>query len=112
MGSIQHAALKPRLGEPASVSPPTIDWSRFLKRPPIRCIGHDCDISLSEKTVLITGAGGSIGSVLAERLMRGLAGTLLVLDHSMRNLRALYRSFAQRNVTLPRVEFFHTDILD
>lgn len=61
--------------------------------------------------MLVTGAGGSIGSVLAERLMGSLAGTLLVLDHSRPNLRELYWKHEQRHVTLPKVEFFHADIL-
>src|SRR5262249_53976735 len=109
---IQHAALKPRLGEPGTAGTLSLDWSRFLNRPLFTPAGHDCDVSLAKKTVLITGAGGSIGSVLADRLMGGLAGTLLLLDDSWRNLRSLYCKYERRNVTLPGVEFFHADILD
>lgn len=88
-----------------------IDWSAFLDRPlfTAACI-HDA--AVAGKTVLVTGAGGSIGSTLAERLMGGLASQLLLLDSSEQNLLALYRKYQERHVTLPKTEFFHADILD
>ncbi len=110
MGSVPHAAANTRL-RPALVNAPTVDWSKFLNRPLLRTLSCECNDFLAEKTVLVTGAGGSIGSVLAERLMGGLAGTLLLLDRSLSNLHALYSTYLRRNVTLPRVEFFHVNIL-
>jgi FlaA1/EpsC-like NDP-sugar epimerase len=42
--------------------------------------------SNSDKIVLITGAGGCIGSALARRMIRSSAKCLLLLDHSEQNL--------------------------
>lgn len=96
---------------PASAKANAIDWSAFLNRP---VFNHACihDAAVANKTVLVTGAGGSIGSILAERLMGGLASHLLLLDSSEQNLFALYRKYQERHVTLPKTEFFHADILD
>jgi len=60
---------------------------------------------------LVTGAGGSIGSALAYRLMGGLADTLVLLDHSEHNLHDLYRRYQERHITLPKIEFVQGDIL-
>ena len=66
---------------------------------------------IAGKTVLITGAGGSIGSALARYLMGSSARTLVLLDHSQQNLDRLHREYAERNITLPEVKFFHADLL-
>ena len=96
---------------PALAKAKAIDWSAFLDRPLFTsaCI-HDP--AMADKTVLVTGAGGSIGSTLAERLMGGLASHLLLLDSSEQNLLVLYRKYQERHVTLPKTEFFQADILD
>ena len=96
---------------PALAKAKAIDWSAFLNRPLFNPAGiHDA--AVADKTVLVTGAGGSIGSTLAERLMGSLASHLLLLDSSEQNLLALYRKYQERHVTLPKTEFFHADILD
>ncbi|HSM87740.1 MAG TPA: polysaccharide biosynthesis protein [Candidatus Limnocylindrales bacterium] len=89
-----------------------LNWSRFLKReiPPASSL--QWNKLVSEKTILITGAGGSIGSSLAVQLMAGLPKTLVLLDRSECNLRSLQRRYLERQVTLPRVEFIQGDILD
>lgn len=96
---------------PASAKANAIDWSAFLNRP---IFNHACidDTAVANKTVLVTGAGGSIGSRLAECLMGGLASHLLLVDSSEQNLLALYRKYQERHVTLPKTEFFHANILD
>jgi len=103
--------IAPLCVPPASAKAKAINWSAFLNRPLFSpaCI-HDT--AVADKTVLVTGAGGSIGSTLSERLMGGLASHLLLLDSSEQNLLALYRKYLERHVTLPKTEFFHTDILD
>ena len=87
-----------------------IDWRRFLNRPLFAPWFSDAPTHCAGKTVLITGAGGSIGSSLSLLLMGGLARNLVLLDHSEANLRALHRLYRQRNLTLPRVEFIRADV--
>ncbi len=88
------------------------DWSAFLARPFLPTFSSDGDGALAGKTVLVTGAGGSIGSALAQKLMDGRAATLLLLDHSRHNLATLFRQYQDRDYTIPNVEFFQTDIRD
>lgn len=97
---------------PSSCSSPSrvIDWSRFLNRSAFSSCRADSQALVSGKTVLITGAGGSIGSSLASLLMGGLARRLLLLDNSETNLRFLYQHYRQRHITLPRVEFLLADV--
>ena len=45
-----------------------IDWHRFLGRPPLPTACDDSISSLRRDPILITGAGGSVGSALALRL--------------------------------------------
>jgi FlaA1/EpsC-like NDP-sugar epimerase len=49
----------------------------------VRNLGED---TFSGKTILITGAGGSIGSALSKAVLRFTPGHLVLLDHSERNL--------------------------
>jgi FlaA1/EpsC-like NDP-sugar epimerase len=88
-----------------------IEWSRFLDRPVINSTCFDCDAAVAGKTVLITGAAGSIGSALARRLMEAPVDTLLLLDCSLPGLQALCRKYVERLAKSPRVEFLQTDIL-
>src|ERR1700690_968532 len=54
----------------SSVIPPLqdIDWHRLLARPPLQSPAPDLLTQLACQPILITGAGGSIGSALAQRL--------------------------------------------
>jgi FlaA1/EpsC-like NDP-sugar epimerase len=55
-----------------------IDWHRFLGRPPLESRSHQSTTSLRRHPVLITGAGGSIGSALALRLVAFGCETILL----------------------------------
>src|SRR5262249_18215554 len=64
------------------------------------------------KTVLITGAGGSIGSSLGLRLRREVSIRLILLDRSVQRLRRLRLRWEERSALGPRAEFVAADILD
>src|SRR5436853_7828991 len=88
--TLTHSATgKPLLRRPASINTRPIEWSNFLDRP-LFTPSFDCENTVAGKTVLVTGAGGSIGSALAHHLMGSLADTVVLLDHSPRNLHAFY----------------------
>ncbi len=53
---------------------PQLDWSAFLKRD-LFLPDRNCDRLFTDKTVLITGAGGSIGSCLARMLAAHISKT-------------------------------------
>jgi FlaA1/EpsC-like NDP-sugar epimerase len=55
-------------------------WSDLLERE------NPVEKAIRGKTILLTGAGGFIGSALAEAIMRLKPGHLILLDHSERNL--------------------------
>ena len=73
------------------------DWTRFTGRPRPSIVPEKIG-SLAQKTVLITGAGGSIGSALAQTLAVFPLRRLPLLDHAEAGLAALQRRFAaERN---------------
>jgi FlaA1/EpsC-like NDP-sugar epimerase len=111
MASTEHYANDITVLRPVLDDFSTIDWAHFLDRPMFALRSCDWSNCFAGKNVLITGAGGSIGSALSVRLMGGLARTLIFLDHSEHNLRRVYERYKCRNVTLPRVEFIQADIL-
>ncbi len=53
----------------------------LLRRPPININMEEISSYLSNKTILITGAGGSIGSELSRQISRFKPKTILLLDH-------------------------------
>ncbi len=110
MAPLPQSAGPTLLRRPATEAAGTIDWSKFLKRSLFSSNCFDCNKMIADKTVLITGAGGSIGSALACYLMGSFAKTLVLLDHSRQHLGRLYREYAERNITLPQVKFFHADL--
>lgn len=88
-----------------------IEWSGFLDRPIMTSTCFDVDTAVAGKTVLITGAAGSIGSALGRRLMAAPVDTLLLLDYSLPGLSALRQEYSERNGVSPRTEFLPVDIL-
>jgi FlaA1/EpsC-like NDP-sugar epimerase len=59
-----------------------MDWSEFLGRPPIVDDSSLAESAVGEQSVLITGAGGSIGSDLAAVVVAGRPRALVLLDLS------------------------------
>jgi FlaA1/EpsC-like NDP-sugar epimerase len=73
------------------VIPPlqNIHWHSFLARPPLPSPAPDLLTHLARQPILITGAGGSIGSALALRLAALNPPNLLLLESSESHLNAL-----------------------
>jgi FlaA1/EpsC-like NDP-sugar epimerase len=65
-----------------------IDWHAFLARPPLPAPRESTLAQLTQASILVTGAGGSIGSALSLRLAKLRPRQLLLLDASEQ---ALYR---------------------
>jgi FlaA1/EpsC-like NDP-sugar epimerase len=80
----------------ASVIPPLADinWHSFLARPPLPSPSQDILEALAGQSVLITGAGGSIGAALAHRVAALKPPNLLLLESSESNLYALASEFS------------------
>jgi FlaA1/EpsC-like NDP-sugar epimerase len=90
---------------------PTIDMARLIGREPYRLDRAEVGKMLAGKRVLITGAGGSIGSELA-RLCAGFAPSQLVLMERGENaLFEIDRQIAQRFPSVQRRAVLH-DVVD
>ena len=75
---------------PSTYADRQMDWSEFLGRPVLAADSALAESAVADQSVLITGAGGSIGSGLAEAVLAGRPRRLVLLDLSES---ALYESF-------------------
>ena len=86
------------------------EWTGFTGRPwpsiPCEAFGD-----LAGKSILITGAGGSIGSALAKTLVTFPLRRLLLFDHAEGGLAALQRRSAAERVT-STAEYILGDVCD
>jgi FlaA1/EpsC-like NDP-sugar epimerase len=73
----------------------TLDWQGFLGRPPLPSPSPEALDALSRQPILITGAGGSIGSALSLRLAALNPPALVLLEASENNLYTLQRDLAE-----------------
>ena len=71
----------------------SIDWYSFLERAPVSAPGPKIISSLIKQPIVITGAGGSIGTALALRLA-GEGAQLILLESSENSLYELQSDFA------------------
>jgi FlaA1/EpsC-like NDP-sugar epimerase len=78
------------------VIPPLADirWHSFLARPPLPSPQAELLTALARQSILITGAGGSIGSALAQRLAALNPPNLILLESSESHLYALTSKFS------------------
>jgi FlaA1/EpsC-like NDP-sugar epimerase len=76
----------------------------ILGREPVRMDIHRVGAYLHGKTVMVTGAGGSIGSELCRQIARVGPHKLVLLDHAEDNLFEIYRELSEErhvNVAVP-----------
>jgi FlaA1/EpsC-like NDP-sugar epimerase len=79
-----------------------IDWGDFLRRPALESPPLEVLNTLSRMPMLITGAGGSIGSALALRLAHLAPPALLLLESAENSLFELQRASAFDSEAGPR----------
>src|ERR1039458_10906599 len=75
-----------------------LDWQSFLKRPRLPTPSPEVLDVLYRQSVLITGAGGSIGSALALRIADLAPSALMLLDRSESRLYALQQAWADSGI--------------
>jgi len=72
-----------------------MDYNKLIGREPIDLKPSECSYYLKNKRVLITGAGGSIGSELSKQMLFSLAERLYLFDHSEQNLFEIDRDLSK-----------------
>ena len=77
---------------------PEIDWYSFLERPRFPSPSEAALDNLSEASILITGAGGSIGSALSLRVAQLNPRKLVLLDSSEQSLYRLQSSLKNESL--------------
>ncbi len=77
-----------------------IDITDLLRRQPIQA-APEAGIYLQGKTVLVTGAGGSIGSELCRQLARAQVGELILLGHGENSIFDITNRLRQSNPGVP-----------
>ena len=78
-----YVTARPALGGLAALE---MDSAQLLGRPPRECQLKDAARLIANKTVLVTGAGGTIGSELARQVATYGPATLILLDNAEFNL--------------------------
>lgn len=79
----------------------SVDWSAFLQRPPLPQPSLEALDALADAPMLITGAGGSIGSALALRLASICKARAVFLDASENHLHGLQQAWTQVAASKP-----------
>jgi FlaA1/EpsC-like NDP-sugar epimerase len=63
-----------------------VSYKDLLGRPPVRLENDRIKVLIKGRTILVTGAGGSIGSELCRQILRFEPGLMLFMDSSEENL--------------------------
>jgi FlaA1/EpsC-like NDP-sugar epimerase len=93
------APSSPIAATPASPRAPIacdIDLSDLLNRPPVNLDTPELQRFLAGKTVMVTGAGGSIGSEICRQIMRFCPSALVLVEQAENNLFEVDRELSEK----------------
>ena len=93
---LRKRSARPSIPSPATVPTRVEDVAALLGRPVVKLDTPEIQRFLAGKRVLITGAGGSIGSEIARQAMRFCPGRLALLDRSEYGLFEIDRELRER----------------
>jgi FlaA1/EpsC-like NDP-sugar epimerase len=116
----ESAGVKPRMMEDLAGSEERIDLARLrsvtvedlLRRSPIRLEGDEVAGTITGKRVLVTGAGGSIGSQLCREICRFGPGELLLVEQAENSLFDIHRQLLRQHGRKLRIVPLLADICD
>lgn len=86
---------------PSSVAPAPISLDTLLRRPAVNLDTPELQRFLAGKTVLVTGAGGSIGSEICRQILRFCPGKLILLEQAENALFEIHQELSQRWIGSP-----------
>jgi len=89
-----------------------VEIEDLLRREPVKIDFDQVTQLLAGKPILVTGAGGSIGSELCVQITRCMPGQLIVLGHGENSLYALKSRFAELEIDDSKLEVVIADIRD
>jgi FlaA1/EpsC-like NDP-sugar epimerase len=109
--ALEYASGPSTDGDDALLSRPNVQLSDLISRTPVPVDRPALRDFLSDRTVLVTGAGGSIGSELSAQLLDLNPFRLVLVDVSEHNLYQLERSLRSRSYD-GDLEFCIADVRD
>jgi FlaA1/EpsC-like NDP-sugar epimerase len=116
----ETAGLKPRMIEDVAASDGRLDLARLrsvtvedlLRRAPIRLEGDEVASLIAGRRVLVTGAGGSIGSQLCREICRFGPGELLLVEQAENSLFDIHRQLLRQHGRKLKIVPLLADICD
>lgn len=88
----------------------SMDFNKLLNRPPLNQKSVDNDLRYINKTILVTGAAGSIGSHVAKRLLKINYKKLIYLDCSETGIFNLRQTITEEGYDLEKIKFVVSDV--